>query len=216
MSKPANEVYHFALRAGLISRNTEHKNDNIMKKLLYTFVCCALITSMISCNEKKQDADTNSSDSIATEIPDSAIYGIVNESTTMSNLVITTDEGKTIEMEVNTDSLSDIQGGIFAGDRMAIITTKTENGMIVKKAINLTSLLGKWISLDRNFEINEDGVVKSNISAETKPYTAWSTINGNLVLNTDTFQVLLLGPDSLSLENNDGIFVYKRIKNTSK
>ncbi len=81
-----------------------------------------------------------------------------------------------------------------------------------KKVINLTSLMGKWTSIDKNFDIKDDGVVESHISAESKPYTSWKILNGKLLLSTDTFEILNLGPDSLSLENNKGIFVYKRQK----
>jgi hypothetical protein len=81
----------------------------------------------------------------------------------------------------------------------------------VKKAINLTSLCGRWVALDRNFEIMEDGTVVSMQNVESHPYTHWSMVNCNLVLNRDTFEVAYLGPDSLALENDRGIFVYKRI-----
>jgi len=48
-------------------------------------------------------------------------------------------------------------------------------------------------------------------NVESHPYTHWSMVNCNLVLNRDTFEVAYLGPDSLALENDRGIFVYKRI-----
>ena len=76
--------------------------------------------------------------------------------------------------------------------------------------INITSLLGRWISLDKNFEIKDGGVVESSLTAESNPYTSWKIFNGKLVLSKDTFDVLNLGPDSLLLENNKGIFVFKR------
>ena len=69
-----------------------------------------------------------------------------------------------------------------------------------------------WTDIAKNFEIKEGGVVSSNASAESKPYTMWKIYNGRLVLNTDTFDVLALGPDSLWLECDKGIFQYKRQK----
>ena len=87
---------------------------------------------------------------------------------------------------------------------------KGEEENTAQKVINLTSILGKWASLDKNFEIKDGGVVESNVAAESNPYTSWKIFNGRLVLSKDTFDVLNLGPDSLYLENDKGIFVYKR------
>ncbi|MCI6501208.1 MAG: lipocalin family protein, partial [Prevotella sp.] len=33
-----------------------------------------------------------------------------------------------------------------------------------------------------------------------------------IILNTDTFLIDVLGPDSLYLENDNGIFAYKRVR----
>lgn len=82
--------------------------------------------------------------------------------------------------------------------------------MLASKIINLTSLLGKWTSLDKNFDILEGGEVRNNVKAETNPWTSWKILNGNLLLNTDTFAIDKLGPDSLLLENAKGIYVFKR------
>ena len=83
---------------------------------------------------------------------------------------------------------------------------------VAKKVINLTTLQGKWTSLDKNFEILEGGTVKSNVQAEKNPWTSWKILNGQLVLNADTFSIDRLGGDSLYLENRQGIFVYTRQK----
>ena len=67
-------------------------------------------------------------------------------------------------------------------------------------------------SIDKDFEIQEGGTVKSLVQAESHPWTSWKVVNGNLVFNTDTFTVNGLGADSLYIENKQGIFVYKRTK----
>ena len=82
--------------------------------------------------------------------------------------------------------------------------------MVALKVITLTSLLGKSISLDKNFDLLEGGVVKNNVKAETNPWTSWIILNGKLLLNKDTFDSDYLGPDSFLLENDQGIFVFKR------
>ena len=59
----------------------------------------------------------------------------------------------------------------------------------------------------------EGGVVKSNIKVENSPWTRWKILNGQLVMNRDTFDINVLGSDSLFLENKNGIFAYMRVKN---
>lgn len=185
-----------------------------MKHSIIYFTAAIIMMVVAGCDNKKQSAPpVGENDSIGVVTPDTAIYGVVGEGTTMHVLELLTEDGKTMTFAVNQDSCSDIQGGIFAGDKVTITTHQGgEDGLEVEKLINLTSLLGKWTSLDRNFEIQEDGIVASSVKAETRPYTQWSMANGNLILNTDTFAVLLLGPDSLTIENDKGIFVYKRQK----
>ena len=99
----------------------------------------------------------------------------------------------------------------MAGDRLAVVEGPEVDGeKLAKKVINITTLLGKWTSLDKNFEIQDDGTVRSTVQAEKNPWTSWKIVNGRLVLNRDTFDINNLGSDSLYLENKNGIFVYKR------
>ena len=53
-------------------------------------------------------------------------------------------------------------------------------------------------------------MVNSNVEAESNPWVSWKILNGRLLLNTDTFDIVELGADSLYIENSQGIFVYKR------
>jgi hypothetical protein len=80
-----------------------------------------------------------------------------------------------------------------------------------KEVVNMTTLLGKWVSLDKSFELQEGGVVVSDIT-EPKPLVDWKICNGLLVLSADTFSIYELGADSLLLENDKGIYAYKRLK----
>jgi hypothetical protein len=70
--------------------------------------------------------------------------------------------------------------------------------------------MGRWTSLDKNFEIKDGGVVESNVTAESNPYTSWKIFNGHLILSKDTFDIVNLDQDSLYLENDKGIFAFKR------
>ena len=141
---------------------------------------------------------------------DSTVYGKYLEGG-MSKMVLLTDNGDTVEYYVD-DKDEMVKGGCFEGDRMAVIGQNVDGELSVQHAVNLNSLQGKWTDIAKNFEIKEGGVVASSATAESKPYTKWKIYNGRLVLNTDTFDVLALGPDSLWLECDKGIFQYKRQK----
>ena len=105
------------------------------------------------------------------------------------------------------------EGGFMAGDKMAVTGLKTADGeLVATRVINVTSLLGHWTSIDRNFVIEEGGTVHSEVKAETNPWTSWKILNGQLLLNRDTFDITSLSADSLYLENQKGIYIYKRQK----
>ena len=146
------------------------------------------------------------------EAPDSTVYGVCGDGTSMHSLQLITDVGDMLEYAVydDGDQPSDVQGGLMAGDHVAVTGTVVDGERVAQKVINVTTLLGKWTSIDKNFEIEEGGVVKSNVKAETSPWTSWKILNGKLILNKDTFEVENLGADSLYLENNKGIFSFKR------
>lgn len=185
-----------------------------MKKSIILTMLCGMMAVLASCNGGKTQKSDSQKDSAATTVADTAVYGKCGEGCAMHTLQLITDDGKTIEFTIDEDMGSDVQGGMMEGDRMAVTYfVSNANGQeekIAHKVVNLTTLLGHWTSLDKNFTINEDGSVESKVQAESKPYTAWSVVNARLVLNTDTFDVTSLGADSLELENNKGIFAYKR------
>lgn len=183
-----------------------------MKHSIIAILAAVAAFAVTGC-ENKKGATPSDKDSVEVSVQDTAIYGTVGEGTTMHVLELVTEDGKTKTYAISQDSLSDIQGGIFSGDKVTFtVRPGADSEQEIVKLLNLTSLLGKWTSLDRNFEIKEDGIVTSAVKAESHPYTQWSVANGNLILNADTFNVLLLGPDSMSIENKEGIFVYKRQK----
>ena len=147
-------------------------------------------------------------------VSDTTIYGKCGEGTTMHTLELIADDGSVRKFLMNIDdSLGNaVQGGLLNGDRMAVIAEVVYGDTIAKKIINLTTLQGKWVSLDKNFEIKDGGIVQSNVETETNPWTNWRICNGQLLLNSDTFDITGLGADSLLLENRNGIFSYKRLQ----
>ena len=167
-----------------------------MKRLVYMMMALVVLFAANSCKDKKTAQVITPTDSLDLEevADDSTIYGVCGEGTSMHNLELISDEG-----------------GLLAGDRIALIGYKAQDGeMMAQKIINLTSLLGKWTSLDKNFDLLEGGEVKNNVKAETNPWTSWKILNGKLLLNKDTFAIDKLGSDSLMLENTQGIYVFKR------
>lgn len=179
-----------------------------MKKIIVSLFA---ILSIISCGTKQTDsANDSNGDSTIVVVPDTAIYGKCGDGTSMHSIQLITDEGETMNVIVDEDNGSTIYGGLLAGDRLTVTCSSVDNELLAMKVVNLTTLLGRWTSLDRNFEILEDGSVHSSVQAESKPYTAWQMVNAKLLLNADTFDIVSLGADSLSLENENGIFVYKR------
>lgn len=185
-----------------------------MNKLCWIFLLCCLIA--VGCDNKKTApaVTDNVSDS---SVVDTTVYGKCGEGTAMHTLELITDKRDTIVYTLEgTDTCSNVQGGLFVGDRLAVIAgQKCDEGVFAKKVINLTSLLGKWTSLDKSFEICEGGVVEGG-AKEPRPYTEWKILNGKLILSADTFDIYSLGADSLYLENNDGIYGYKRMSKEAK
>ncbi len=184
-----------------------------MMKCLFSVVALAFVFSLCGCQGNKRTVPViNASDSVhVEEIEDSTIYGVCGEGTSMHNLQLISDGGDSLSVFIDEENPNVVQGGLLAGDRVALIACKNqETGYVAQKIINITSLLGKWTSIDKNFDLIEGGEVRNNVKAETNPWTSWKILNGKLLLNKDTFEIDKLGPDSLYLENSVGIFTFKR------
>lgn len=185
-----------------------------MKKLFFITIALVSLFVVNSCKERKTSNVISVVDTTDVDVPDSTIYGICGDGTTMHNLQLITDAGDTMNVFIDDEEPNIVKGGLLAGDRIALILNGQKNeelgDVAALQVINLTSLLGKWTSLDKNFEIIEGGEVKNNVKAEQNPWTSWKILNGKLLLNKDTFMIDELGPDSMYLENNAGIFTFKR------
>lgn len=181
----------------------------------------AAVVFLAGCNAKKEKSQAVVDDEEM--VADSTVYGVCGEGTSMHSLELITDAGDTItytilDAEADMDGglssgpVTTVVGGMMSGDKMAVTGHKVEGEMLADRVINVTSLLGHWTSLDKNFEIEEGGTVRSNVKAETNPWTSWKILNGQLLLNRDTFAIDNLGADSLAIENARGIFLFKRQK----
>lgn len=176
-----------------------------------------LVLVLAACDVKKKQ-QIEDTDEVA-EVNDTTVYGVCGEGTSMHSLEIITDAGDTLvytllsqDAETEVETPSDVQGGLMAGDKMAVTGHKTADELVADRVINVTSLLGHWTSIDKNFTIEEGGTVRSAVKAETSPWTSWKILNGSLLLNRDTFCIECLSADSLYLENANGIFTFKRQK----
>lgn len=185
-----------------------------MKRIFYFIMSLFILAVVFSCKDSKPKSVMSQTgeveDSASTN--DSTIYGTMVDGG-MNSIILLTDNGDTLEYLVNPDdTLEVVKGGKINGDRFAIIGYKEYGDNFMRSAINLTSLLGNWSSLDRNFEIKEGGTVTSSLQSEKNPWTSWKIWNGKLILSKDTFDIENLGADTLSLENKAGIFVFTRGK----
>lgn len=176
-----------------------------------------LVLMLAACDAKKKQQIEDTDEVM--EVNDTTVYGVCGEGTSMHSLEIITDAGDTLvytllsqDAETEVETPSDVQGGLMAGDKMAVTGHKTADELVADRVINVTSLLGHWTSIDKNFTIEEGGTVHSAVKAETNPWTSWKILNGSLLLNRDTFAIDGLSADSLYLENANGIFTFKRQK----
>lgn len=184
-----------------------------MRRIFYFIALMAVVLVAASCGDKKKSAESNSVEMAKTEsVADTTIYGRCGDGTSMNSLQLITDKGDTVEFTMQgADTCTNVLGGLLAGDRLAVIGCKTADGeMFAQTVINITSLMGKWSSIDRSFSIEDGGVVEGD-EQEQNTYVDWRILNGKLILSSDTFSIYSLGPDSLLLENNNGIYAYKRV-----
>ena len=174
-----------------------------------------LLSCLVACNGNKQKGvDNDAATTDDTTATDSTLYGICGEGTAMHTLQLITLTGDTLDLALlspDTDQATTVAGGLMCGDHLAVLAhTTAADGPVATKVINLTSLMGRWTSISRNFVIEEGGTITSDVKAETHPYTSWKIFNGQLLLGRDTFNIVTLGPDSLAIENHNGIYLYKR------
>ena len=187
-----------------------------MKARKAVALAAGLVIALAACKEEKPNTIGTIIDNNRVNVADTTIYGKCTENLGMNSMEIVTDTKDTLQFIIVSDPDSvrteTVKGGKCVGDRMAVVGYKNQDGeWVITSAINLTTLLGKWTALDKNFEIQEGGIVVSNFQ-EPKPYTEWKISNGRLVLSSDTFDIYELGADSLLLENDKGIYAYKRLK----
>ena len=185
--------------------------DKRISTILFAIVAVLFIVACV--DGKKKDNKQQSVATMEESKGDSTAYGVCGVNTAMHTLELVTVQGDTINYLFDVDDASAVKGGLLAGDRLAVVGYKNADGENeASLVLNLTTLMGKWRSIDKQFELMEDGTVLSAVKEEAHPWTSWKVFNGQLVLNKDTFTVNALGGDSLYLENTHGIFTFTRQK----
>ncbi|MCI7310968.1 MAG: lipocalin family protein [Prevotella sp.] len=187
-----------------------------MQKIRMGVWALIAMLTMVACQDKKNNQNEQLLTDAAEQqdqVPDSTIYGVCGEETGMHTLQVITLQGDTLQFVKDVDEEAAVHGGLMVGDKVAVIAHKNNDGeQVATTVVNITTLLGKWTSIDKNFELREDGSIKSHVAAESKVWTSWKLYNGKLLLNRDTFDIHTLGADSLYLESREGIFTYARQK----
>ena len=183
----------------------------VVALMIATFV----IAGCQNTKKPKANAEVETSDNEQVADNDSTVYG-VEIAAAMHSLEMKGTDGKMYHFLKDMDDSACVFGGLLDGDQLAVTyrVEKNEFGAdtIATKIINLTTLQAHWQSLDKDFELLKGGEVKSHQEGETRPWTSWRILNGHLLLNKDTFDITMLGPDSLFLEDKEGIYNYKRAK----
>lgn len=185
-------------------------------RTLLGMLVLGIVLALAGCKDNKGGkaiTATNNGMMDTDSVPDSTFYGTCGEGSAMHTVELIGDDGVVRTFIINPDdSIPVVFGGLLAGDRLAVIANVEYGDTLAAKVLNLTTLLGEWVSIDKNFDIQEGGVVTSHVEAETNPWTSWKIHNGMLILNKDTFDIIELGADSLYMENKEGVFAYKRKK----
>ena len=121
----------------------------------------ALLAMMIGwgCTGKKTQQQPTESDTMVVEVstPDSTVYGVCGEGTSMHALELVTDEGDTLTYLVDADTEQEtVKGGLFAGDRMAVVGYKGAGGeMVATWAVNRATVMGVWSGFGKVVEIED-------------------------------------------------------------
>lgn len=182
-----------------------------MKSIL-TVAALAAIASMCACRSDKAKVNMPEVVEDTVVAVDNTLYGVCGEGTSMNALQLVTAAGDTLCVMLDDGTRhADVQGGLTEGDSMAVVKAADgATGELPLKVVNVTSLLGKWGTLQRHFALKADGSVESNVK-EPRPYTHWQLFNGRLVLSQDTFDIDHLGPDSLYLRQGEERIGYRKL-----
>lgn len=159
---------------------------------------------------------------------DSTIYGICGDASTMNVLQLITDNGDTLNLGLMAARDNNrMFGGYSVGDRMAVLVNADSTGAV--HVINMSALLGDWVTEDAlgggtlvGLSI-KDGGIAERIYDNPIDFKSWRLVNGRLEFlmsrdddgdyeETESFDLLVLGPDSLVYRADDDVYSYSRLR----
>jgi len=203
-----------------------------MKKI-ELIIAAAVAISLGSCGSKntQQPQIEEDSDDDVTAIlninRDSTVYGICGDGSAMNTLQLITDIGDTLNLSVaEAKDKGRCLGEYQGGDRMAVIMKDKTTASLV---VNQSAMLGDWVmpnpldgSSDMGIRIKEGGIAES-IDQPSLSYRSWRLFNckleivavregGGDVVETNLYDIIMIGPDSLVFKDSEDIYEYSRQK----
>ena len=186
----------------------------------------------VACQTKpKQDVEIIDVHDTSNEV---TVSGSILDAT-MNTLTLVTEVGDTVTFSTLD---AEKEGTILIGDNAEVTFENTEENQkatapVVFKVLASPAperLIGSWVEPTvigdipyQGVKLGENGVAAS-INMETLTYESWSIVKGQLVLKSasegsgqpitcvDTFNISVLTPDSLILENADYTLRYGKLK----
>ena len=193
-------------------------------------LAAALGMALCGCGNKtaQQQVVVESDTTVVVNINrDSTVYGICGDGSAMNTLQLITDVGDTLNLSTaEANESGKCFGGYQGGDRMAVILRDKSTAKLV---INQSALLGDWVmpnpldgSSEMGVRIKEGGIAES-IDQPTMIYRSWKLFNGKLemvairegggdVVETNLYDIVFIGPDSLVFKDSEDIYEYSRYR----
>lgn len=199
-----------------------------MKKFFVFMMVAVGVWMMASCGNKTQQVAFEEIDSTGVVKADPTIYGVCGEATAMNTLQLLTDTGDTLSIDLeDAQEHGRVMGGLQTGDRLAVVPTEDMKSAVM--VINQTSLLGNWVMpnpIDGSDEVGiciKEGGVAEGIEQSVIVYKTWRLVKGQLeIIMTHEggsgedelylYDIVKLGPDSLTFKDSEETFEYSRQK----
>lgn len=199
-----------------------------MKKFFVFMMVAVCVWMMASCGNKTQQVAFEEIDSTEMGNVDPTIYGVCGEATAMNTLQLLTDTGDTLNIDMaDAQEKERVLGGLQVGDRLAVVPTADKKAAVM--VINQTSLLGNWVMpnpIDGSDEVGiciKEGGIAEGIEQSTIVYKTWRLVKGQLeIIMTHEggsgedelylYDIVKLGPDSLTFKDSEETFEYSRQK----
>lgn len=127
-----------------------------MKKLVYVTIALVALFAANSCKNKNNVPVISAADSVEVEdaMNDSTIYGVCGEGTSMHSLELISDDGDTLSVFIDDENPDVVQGGLLAGDRIALIGYKAEERFLrLQNDLHILLATSRYLQEQIRFDI---------------------------------------------------------------